>query len=948
MESKERQLISENRRISGMLHSSETRKRTLEEDVVVVSTENVILQEKIDDSVKSLATLEAELVESQARTKALQNTIAGLKSGIKRRKSTTSRIGSAFNSPIGSPIVSPIGSPTGSSIGSPIGSPPVCPLGSPKSSHRLVTELKEATEKDIVLVNEVVDAHVFKGFRYPAFGERSTDGYERVYFQFPATSNSSETLSKRKLQERVHLIEKCVEIASEGSSKTEFYAELMNLNHQTFKEAIKESDIHLNQLTAEDTVAIQSLFRFSDNTMRKLRVCFNNRKVPIFASERQTKKVKEPLISHVKNAESGVMGLMRTKNDENVSSCAFVRIPLMKKFLEDLIEKDVHTFDFEGNFQNRWWFLFAGDKGGRHMKYTVEIENSSNAGSVNNVHVYAMFEAQDSVENMLKFWFPVYHDQLQEMQSEEFTMNDGRKVLIFLGGDYHYLDDNMGHQGSSASYPSALDKVELSHLQNHGGKPHTPETCPVEPRDIDDYVYNYNEFLADTRNPNDRRQNGKFHCSVVGPMMFPLNSLIQVVPPSLHVLLGVTLVLYNLLQDACRKIDCDAGNQEKCEAEKERINLDWEVASWEVSTIENTLNEIGVQVLIMINRKHRLDAVLRGDQKTNIQLMKSSDISAKKCTKNSKCDSPVCIITNYDTNIEWVACDICSPDDEVNLHTMCQGLTPAEENSLGDTSYSCIKCRNVTMADVVDSKIQQLLADEQSTTKRKIESQVVADNLKSAYHKFLGDREKKLELALEHMKVVRQAYHGNVMVGNHSKIVLERHKELTEVIADHPELKAKFDRLFEIFGEAMRYTMARRFLLEDEIEKLEELVIEFGKLFPVYFPERYITRKIHELIFNFVPFAKKSKTIGLLSEQESESKHAAVNAALRMTACVRNHAERIKLVLEREEMRALTDKSIVTPVSRLCKSGHCPPRTFLRAGSDGMPHCKLCERSFFD
>ena len=56
---------------------------------------------------------------------------------------------------------------------------------------------------------------------------------------------------------------------------------------------------------------------------------------------------------------------------------------------------------------------FSGDKGGLHMKYYVEIVNSLNSGSVDNVHIYSMFEAQDSVENMMKVWFPVYYDQVK-------------------------------------------------------------------------------------------------------------------------------------------------------------------------------------------------------------------------------------------------------------------------------------------------------------------------------------------------------------------------------------------------------------------------------------------------------------------------------------------------------------------------------------------------------
>ena len=69
---------------------------------------------------------------------------------------------------------------------------------------------------------------------------------------------------------------------------------------------------------------------------------------------------------------------------------------------------------------------------------------------------------------------------------------------------------------------------------------------------------------------------------------------------------------------------------------------------------------------------------------------------------------------------------------------------------------------------------------------------------------------------------------------------------------------------------------------------------------------------MHEMIFNVPRFVNHWKTIGLLLEQEGESKHAAVNAELRSLACVRNHAERIQLILEREELCSSADKNIKT------------------------------------
>ena len=62
--------------------------------------------------------------------------------------------------------------------------------------------------------------------------------------------------------------------------------------------------------------------------------------------------------------------------------------------------------------------------------------------------------------------------------------------------------------------------------------------------------------------------NGKYHNSVVGPMIFPLNSLDQVIPATLHILLGVVLLLYNLLLEECKRIDVEVGGDEMIEEQR--------------------------------------------------------------------------------------------------------------------------------------------------------------------------------------------------------------------------------------------------------------------------------------------------------------------------------------------------------------------------------------------
>eukprot|EP00112_Aurelia_sp_Birch-Aquarium-sp1_P014119 Seg3023.1 transcript_id=Seg3023.1/GoldUCD/mRNA.D3Y31 product="hypothetical protein" protein_id=Seg3023.1/GoldUCD/D3Y31 len=137
---------------------------------------------------------------------------------------------------------------------------------------------------------------------------------------------------------------------------------------------------------------------------------------------------------------------------------------------------------------------------------------------------------------------------------------------------------------------------------------------------------------------------------------------------------------------------------------------------------------------------------------------------------------------------------------------------------------------------------------------------------------------------------------------------------------------------------------ANRFLLEDEIQELQTLCCRFGDLFPVFFPERNLTRKMHELVFTVPKFVKEHKTLGKLSEEEGESLHAAVNQELRQLACVRDQAEKIRLVLERQELRSSVNKLLMKGTARLC--GKCKSkgeRHFVRTGIDGKRHCPVCQ-----
>ena len=422
-------------------------------------------------------------------------------------------------------------------------------------------------------------------------------------------------------------------------------------------------------------------------------------------------------MSHVHDVESGLMGLKRTAKDDTV-----VRVKCLKSYIEEIINKEHFNLVESDIFNNKIWLLFSGEKGRNHMKFNAEMVNSNIAGSVDNVHIYCMFEATDSPENMCKVWLP-YHDQIKEFQKEGYSISC-KEFKVFLGGDYHFLDDNMGHQGSSASFPSAMDKTSLGHLQNHGGLPHTPQSCPVQQRTIDDYVVQYNANLMDQTNNGDMRKNGSKHYSVIAPMLFPLKSLDQVVPSVLNIKLGIVLLLYNLLLQKCKEIDMEE-NAEKLSANQQKIDEEWEIVSIELAQNNKSLQQHSEHVIEMENFINQHKAALSGNLENQ---------------SNNKCDAINCFSTNKDF-VNFVSCDR-------TYHPKCECIADAYSIS-AEQVYCCLCCSEVEdIARLLNQKISDLL-DEEDLLKKTILSTILCDNLKAKYNRIIGLREKMLNAALE-------------------------------------------------------------------------------------------------------------------------------------------------------------------------------------------------------
>ena len=498
----------------------------------------------------------------------------------------------------------------------------------------------------------------------------------------------------------------------------------------------------------------------------------------------------------------------------------------------------------------------------------------------------------------------------------------------------HFQDDCLGKQGSSATFPSARDMVELSHLQNHPVGPHTPQSCPTELRTIESYENFYNENVCETRREGDLNATGKYHGSVVRRPIFPLLNLDNLIPPVLHITLGIVLKLFNMLESATKNLDAPTKKvPAKIKYEKELSE-----ALKKLTQVDQKVREQGSSFIDYFNFRERLDAYFSGESSEVDSIALHQTATRKSASENEHCTSIHCFISNFDAEVDWIDCTTCGGWK----HALCECLSASEFLEKSREDYTCLGCAGVQIDHLrphVESKLERL----RSTQKKlEIDAQSLRDRvwfLEAEVEDGMGPLQSRLISILDEIKVERQAYHGKAFVGNHCKLILKNHELVCSVLSTSPDLHTKFVDIFSIFAEVQPLLFRKNYLTVVEIARVKYLCNLFGERYPVCFPDETITRKMHELIFDVPRFLENHNTVGLYSEEEGESIHNAINQELRQLCCVRNNAQKLKLLLRRQELRGRADRSLLVPVRRLCQ--RClvgGVSTFLRQGK-----CNICD-----
>ena len=307
-----------------------------------------------------------------------------------------------------------------------------------------------------------------------------------------------------------------------------------------------EGFVFVKPLTIVQAVNLKNLLHLPMAAFCRMHIIFLNLGYArLFPSELKMRQLLNTSVSHLHEAEMSVenMILQASGSDTNMIHAPVLHVKNLLGYDNAVFNRfNEKSLYYKNNRQEPIRVVFGEDKGGNSTKFHFSIVAPGVTTSAYDVKIFAIYEAADSHNNMQKVLHPFYNT-IKNMQHPDFHLED-HKIKVFLNSDFKNLDLLLGHQRSGACCPSVKDEVERVHFQEHGGVQHTPETCPLVLRTVDEIRENHVTNVVDDKmdgNEQAMAARGELYKSIISSLMFPISSLGNVVPPVLHITLGVVL-----------------------------------------------------------------------------------------------------------------------------------------------------------------------------------------------------------------------------------------------------------------------------------------------------------------------------------------------------------------------------------------------------------------------
>ena len=169
-------------------------------------------------------------------------------------------------------------------------------------------------------------------------------------------------------------------------------------------------------------------------------------------------------------------------------------------------------------------------------------------------------------------------------------------------------------------------------------------------------------------------------------------------------------------------------------------------------------------------------------------------------------------------------------------------------------------------------------------------------------------------------------YHGGDMQGKQVQKLLDDARdesfEILDCVKDKENIYQKYSAALTCLADVSDALKTKGHDFDDEgVEMVKQMCEEWGQIWPMLFPDRNLTPKGHILSFVFPRIIEEHRTFFRFYkvEEKGESIHAIMNDINRKCWVIKNKEARLWKIIERYELRNVTNVNITKPLKRTLK-----------------------------
>ena len=675
-----------------------------------------------------------------------------------------------------------------------------------------------------------------------------------------------------------------------------------------------------SKLTKESTAAIIAGANMSDYQVKQLRTACNKElgSNP-FASARQVTQARnEALIVDRKDWEITYHDLYRNKVCKNADKKRNVKH--LKSYIEKVAvaEKNKLANLNDGDDLHVCW---DGDGGGG--RFVAEFTFLNNTDRKITLHPFLIFEGTDVRAN-LEVTLGRLTKQIKELEGASINI-EGKNLKIKQFGvfDLCALNAILGKQNHSATFFDAWTDCTLDHIRNHSGRKHTTSTCKnikfQSLEDLEKHLTNH------SLNSIPQRKTGNKHGNVIGENLLPLDNMFRYIPPLMHIIMGLGNDVVNELKRIVRDLD-----DKESEVQTMHNNVDEKLQKLheERETLETNHKNNALDKFIAEHDFQQQALIKKNKIKEAAEIAKKRYTKVKSRAQKQDCDTGLCVIFPCDEENGYA--DILTCKNGCKVHNRCEGIVYVPHNYVEPEIYTCKKCNFELQGDEwLEKELKEgikMVTDENRDIMRRLtEIKIEIEKIENEELK-CGERENKLKESMKIMKINPAIYHGGDFEGKAIQKMLDcaRDKSFTilQCVSDQAELFEKFQRALTTLHEVSDLFKSKiEYFDDEEVEIVKTLCENWGKNWPIDFPNLNITPKGHDLVWVLPEVLRQLRSFYMFYkvEEKGESIHAELNSIQRKIWCIRDPAERLWKYIERYELKNTLETDLVLPYNRFNK-----------------------------